>query len=70
MTFNELNIGDYFEFVHKSTVGGGMFNLVGLKKDEFSYRMAGLNRMVGNGAVRVIKRQENQFGLDLSKNKA
>ena len=55
MTFKQLKVGDHFEFAKKTKVGNGIFNLVGIKKDEFCYRMGGLNRLVGDFNVKVIK---------------
>ena len=55
MKFNQLKIGDHFEFAKKTNVGHGIFNLVGIKKDVFTYRMGGINRLIGSQDVKVIK---------------
>ena len=55
MTFNELRIGQRFEFVEKTTVGCGIFNGIGIKKDIFVYRMNGTNRVIGNVDAKVIE---------------
>lgn len=54
MTFSQLKIGDHFEFSEKTGVGGGMYNLVGIKKTKNSYRMGGLLR-IPELDVKVIK---------------
>jgi hypothetical protein len=54
MTFKDLKIGDYFKFLEKTKVGCGMYNLVGIKKSEETYRM-GMTHRIGNKDVRVKK---------------
>jgi hypothetical protein len=55
MKFNQLKIGDHFKFSKKTEVGHGIFNLVGVKKNEFTYRMGGINRIIETQDVRVVK---------------
>ena len=54
-TFKNLPIKSHFHFVKKTTVGCGIFNLVGVKKSDLEYRMGGLNRIIGNVNVKVIE---------------
>ena len=55
MTFSKLKIGDHFEFAHKTEIRREIFNLVGIKKDKLCYRMGGINRIIGNKKIKVIK---------------
>jgi hypothetical protein len=55
MTFGQLKIGDHFEFARKTSVGNGIFNLIGIKKGTWEYRMGGLNRQIGSVKTKVTK---------------
>ncbi len=55
MGFSELKKGEHFMFVEKIDVGDGIFNLVGIKKNKFCYRMGGTNRIIGDLEIKVIK---------------
>jgi hypothetical protein len=55
ITFKSLPVKSHFRFVKKTTVGCGIFNLVGVKKSDLEYRMGGLNRIIGNVNVKVIE---------------
>ena len=53
MIFQDLNINDKFSFA----VGNKnpTLNLIGKKLSEFSYRMAGLTRIIDSPKIKIIK---------------
>jgi hypothetical protein len=54
-TFEDLSVGESFEFTPRTNVGGGSYNQTGRKTSEHTYRMGFATRRIGNLDAKVVR---------------